>query len=124
MWIWEPLQTREALEAILKDLHEEDHFALILFDNNIITWKDSLTKATEENVSEAIAYIRKLRDNGCKGTTRGTNLYDKCFCPYSEYPNIYMLHFVKQESSESDDFNLYVKCLFFQKTANVDVADE
>ncbi|XP_038553895.1 LOW QUALITY PROTEIN: inter-alpha-trypsin inhibitor heavy chain H3-like [Micropterus salmoides] len=57
-------QTREALEAILKDLHEEDHFALILFDNNIITWKDSLTKATEENVSEAIAYIRKLRDNG------------------------------------------------------------
>ncbi|KAM6947541.1 inter-alpha-trypsin inhibitor heavy chain H3-like isoform 1-T1 [Lycodopsis pacificus] len=57
-------QTRDALAAILKDLHEEDHFALILFDNEITTWKDSLTKATKGNVTEAIAYIRKLRDNG------------------------------------------------------------
>uniref|UniRef100_A0A8C4HTL8 Inter-alpha-trypsin inhibitor heavy chain H3 n=1 Tax=Dicentrarchus labrax TaxID=13489 RepID=A0A8C4HTL8_DICLA len=57
-------QTRDALEAILKDLHEEDHFALILFDSSIFTWKDSLTKATEENVSEAIAYVRELRDRG------------------------------------------------------------
>ncbi|KAM9362203.1 LOW QUALITY PROTEIN: inter-alpha-trypsin inhibitor heavy chain H3-like [Symphorus nematophorus] len=57
-------QTRDALEAILKDLHAEDHFALILFDDTIVTWKDSLTKATQENLSDAIAYIRKLRDNG------------------------------------------------------------
>ncbi|KAM6947846.1 inter-alpha-trypsin inhibitor heavy chain H3-like [Lycodopsis pacificus] len=57
-------QTRDALAAILKDLHEEDHFALILFDHEITTWKDSLTKATKGNVTEAIAYIRKLRDNG------------------------------------------------------------
>ncbi|XP_027135463.1 inter-alpha-trypsin inhibitor heavy chain H3 isoform X2 [Larimichthys crocea] len=57
-------QTREALEAILKDLHEEDHFALILFDSSIVTWMDSLTKATEKNVSKAIAYVRKLRDRG------------------------------------------------------------
>ncbi|KAG8007448.1 Inter-alpha-trypsin inhibitor heavy chain H3 [Nibea albiflora] len=57
-------QTREALEAILKDLYEEDHFALILFDSSIVTWKNSLTKATEENVSKAIAYVRKLSDRG------------------------------------------------------------
>ncbi|XP_076607591.1 inter-alpha-trypsin inhibitor heavy chain H3-like [Chaetodon auriga] len=57
-------QTREALEAILRDLHKEDHFALILFDSDIATWRDSLTKATEENVSKAIAYIRKLTDRG------------------------------------------------------------
>ncbi|XP_068576728.1 inter-alpha-trypsin inhibitor heavy chain H3a isoform X2 [Cebidichthys violaceus] len=57
-------QTRDALVAILKDLHEEDHFALILFDNKIATWRNSLTKATKENVEKAIAYIRKLRDNG------------------------------------------------------------
>uniref|UniRef100_A0A8P4G878 Inter-alpha-trypsin inhibitor heavy chain H3 n=1 Tax=Dicentrarchus labrax TaxID=13489 RepID=A0A8P4G878_DICLA len=57
-------QTRDALEAILKDLHEEDHFAFILFDSSIVTWKDSLTKATEENVSKAIAYVRELRDRG------------------------------------------------------------
>lgn len=52
------------MTAILKDLHEEDHFALILFDSYVVTWKDSLTKATEENVSKAIAYIRKLKDKG------------------------------------------------------------
>ncbi|XP_075951955.1 inter-alpha-trypsin inhibitor heavy chain H3-like [Anarhichas minor] len=57
-------QTRDALVAILKDLHEEDHFALVLFDDEITTWKDSLTKATKGNVEKAIAYIRKLRDNG------------------------------------------------------------
>ncbi|XP_074541323.1 inter-alpha-trypsin inhibitor heavy chain H3-like isoform X2 [Halichoeres trimaculatus] len=57
-------QTRDALAAILKDLHEEDHFALILFDDKIITWKNSLTKASKENLSQAIKYIRKLRDNG------------------------------------------------------------
>lgn len=58
------LQTRDALEAILKDLHAEDHFALIVFDSVILTWKNSLTKATTENVSEAIDYVRKIRDNG------------------------------------------------------------
>ncbi|XP_019942173.2 inter-alpha-trypsin inhibitor heavy chain H3-like isoform X1 [Paralichthys olivaceus] len=57
-------QTRDALVAILEDLHVEDHFALIVFDNTIITWKDSLTKATKENVAKAIAYVRKIRDNG------------------------------------------------------------
>ncbi|XP_034540335.1 inter-alpha-trypsin inhibitor heavy chain H3-like isoform X2 [Notolabrus celidotus] len=53
-------QTRDALVAILKDLYEEDHFALVLFDDEITTWRDSLTKASKENVSKAIAYIRKL----------------------------------------------------------------
>ncbi|KAF3689546.1 Inter-alpha-trypsin inhibitor heavy chain H3 [Channa argus] len=57
-------QTRDALGAILKELHEEDHFALIMFDEIIITWKDSLTKATKENVNEAIAYVQELRQQG------------------------------------------------------------
>ncbi|XP_034389550.1 inter-alpha-trypsin inhibitor heavy chain H3-like [Cyclopterus lumpus] len=57
-------QTRDALVAILNDLHEEDHFALILFDDKITTWKESLTKATHRYVTEAIAYIRKLKDKG------------------------------------------------------------
>uniref|UniRef100_A0A8D3D9S8 Inter-alpha-trypsin inhibitor heavy chain H3 n=1 Tax=Scophthalmus maximus TaxID=52904 RepID=A0A8D3D9S8_SCOMX len=57
-------QTRDALVAILSELHVEDHFALLLFDSDIITWKDSLTKATRENVTKAIAYARKIKDNG------------------------------------------------------------
>ncbi|XP_054639697.1 inter-alpha-trypsin inhibitor heavy chain H3-like [Dunckerocampus dactyliophorus] len=57
-------QTREALAAILKDLHEDDHFALIQFDSDIITWKDSVVKATKGNVTDAIAYVQKLKDRG------------------------------------------------------------
>ncbi|CAK6958437.1 inter-alpha-trypsin inhibitor heavy chain H3-like isoform X1 [Scomber scombrus] len=57
-------QTREALVAILKDLHEQDHFALILFDDKIVTWKESLTKAIKKNVADAIAYVNELRTKG------------------------------------------------------------
>lgn len=64
MWIWELLQTRGALKAILEDLHQDDHFALILFDSNVVTWRNSLTKATKENVTQAIAYVKKLKDKG------------------------------------------------------------
>lgn len=64
MWMCEPLQTREAMAAILKDLHEQDHFALIPFNDRIVTWKDSLTKAIKENVSEAVAYVKELKNAG------------------------------------------------------------
>ncbi|XP_071351221.1 inter-alpha-trypsin inhibitor heavy chain H3-like [Trachinotus anak] len=57
-------QTREALLAILKDIHEEDYFALIQFDHVITTWRDSLSKATKGNVDEAMDYVRGIRDNG------------------------------------------------------------
>ncbi len=50
--------------AILQDLHEEDYFGLIQFDHVILQWKTSLTKATKENVAEAAAYVRNIRDNG------------------------------------------------------------
>uniref|UniRef100_A0A672I117 Inter-alpha-trypsin inhibitor heavy chain H3 n=1 Tax=Salarias fasciatus TaxID=181472 RepID=A0A672I117_SALFA len=57
-------QTREAMIAILNDLHEEDHFAIILFDDKITTWKKFLTKAKKKNVNEAIGYVKKIREDG------------------------------------------------------------
>ncbi|KAM8914189.1 inter-alpha-trypsin inhibitor heavy chain H3a [Spinachia spinachia] len=57
-------QTREALLAILKDLDEEDHFALVQFDDRTEPWRESLTKATKENVAEGMAYVRKIAANG------------------------------------------------------------
>ncbi|XP_062252840.1 inter-alpha-trypsin inhibitor heavy chain H3-like isoform X1 [Platichthys flesus] len=63
-------QTRQAMLEILKDLHEEDHFALIPFDNDITPWRPSLSKATKENVDEARSYVRHIHDNG------GTNIND------------------------------------------------
>ncbi|XP_070708549.1 inter-alpha-trypsin inhibitor heavy chain H3-like [Pempheris klunzingeri] len=57
-------QTREAMLAILKDIHVEDHFGLIQFDDRIEPWKKSLTKATQENVAEAMAYVRRIQQRG------------------------------------------------------------
>lgn len=33
--------------AILQDLHEEDHFGILLFEHKISYWKDYLTKQRE-----------------------------------------------------------------------------
>ncbi|XP_076845341.1 inter-alpha-trypsin inhibitor heavy chain H3-like isoform X2 [Brachyhypopomus gauderio] len=57
-------QTHEALLAILSDLHEEDHFGLVIFDDDINAWQPSLTKATEENVEKAKQYVREVTPRG------------------------------------------------------------
>lgn len=60
------LQTREALQLILKDLHEEDHFALVLFDSQVSKWRKTLTKATKENILQVTNFVKKIKDGGCK----------------------------------------------------------
>ncbi|KAM9410095.1 inter-alpha-trypsin inhibitor heavy chain H3-like [Pholidichthys leucotaenia] len=57
-------QTRDAMVAILNDLHEEDHFGIILFDDDIQPWRNYLTKATKKNVSQAISYAKGINDDG------------------------------------------------------------
>ncbi|XP_078104029.1 inter-alpha-trypsin inhibitor heavy chain H3a isoform X2 [Sander vitreus] len=57
-------QTREALLAILEDLSEEDHFALIQFDDSIDSWRTSFTKATKENVAAGMDFVRMIKDRG------------------------------------------------------------
>lgn len=52
--------------AILQDLHEEDHFGILVFERKISYWKDYLTKATKRNVSDAIDYVKKIQDSGSK----------------------------------------------------------
>ncbi|XP_072238791.1 inter-alpha-trypsin inhibitor heavy chain H3-like [Leuresthes tenuis] len=54
------IQTREALETILNELSEDDYFALIQFDSAIEPWRESLSKATKENVSEAMVFVKKI----------------------------------------------------------------
>ncbi|CAJ1051411.1 inter-alpha-trypsin inhibitor heavy chain H3-like [Xyrichtys novacula] len=59
-------QTREAMQAILKELHEDDHFAVIRFDSRVETWRETLTKATAENVASAQEYVK---DTDSRGST-------------------------------------------------------
>uniref|UniRef100_A0A8C5APE9 Inter-alpha-trypsin inhibitor heavy chain H3 n=1 Tax=Gadus morhua TaxID=8049 RepID=A0A8C5APE9_GADMO len=58
------IQTRVAMESILSDVHPDDYFGIILFDRSIEPWKQSLTKATEENVDEAIKFVRQIYPRG------------------------------------------------------------
>lgn len=51
---------------ILKDLHEDDHFALIQFDHIVLMWKASLTQATKENVILGMDYVQTIQSSGCK----------------------------------------------------------
>lgn len=50
--------------AILNDLAEDDYFGIVLFDSSISTWKESLTKATKENVSKAQQFIQGITVSG------------------------------------------------------------
>jgi len=50
------------LQAILADIHPEDYFGIITFDSDIETWKESLAKATKENVALAIQYVKRISD--------------------------------------------------------------
>ncbi|XP_061900909.1 inter-alpha-trypsin inhibitor heavy chain H3-like [Entelurus aequoreus] len=63
-------QTREAMLEILEDLKEDDCFAIIVFDDQINPWKETLIKATKENVDSARSYVQRINDNG------GTNIND------------------------------------------------
>uniref|UniRef100_A0A4W6FCP5 Inter-alpha-trypsin inhibitor heavy chain H3 n=1 Tax=Lates calcarifer TaxID=8187 RepID=A0A4W6FCP5_LATCA len=70
-------QTREALLEILKDLHEEDFFALIEFDHMVSPWRQSLSKATKDNVAEAMKHVHKLRDMGATNINDAKRLPDR-----------------------------------------------
>ncbi|XP_073500561.1 inter-alpha-trypsin inhibitor heavy chain H3-like [Phyllobates terribilis] len=57
-------QTKEALLRILNDTSEQDHFNFILFDHTIILWKESLLKATPENLKEARKFVKSITTSG------------------------------------------------------------
>ncbi|XP_007563410.1 inter-alpha-trypsin inhibitor heavy chain H3-like [Poecilia formosa] len=57
-------QTRDAMVSILKDLHEDDHFGIIQFDDRISNWKEHLTRATEENISAASHFVKSIKARG------------------------------------------------------------
>ncbi|XP_057217642.1 inter-alpha-trypsin inhibitor heavy chain H3-like isoform X2 [Triplophysa rosa] len=57
-------QTRLALLKILSDLTENDHFGLITFDSQIDLWKRELLKATQANLEDAKAFVKKITDRG------------------------------------------------------------
>ncbi|XP_075039208.1 inter-alpha-trypsin inhibitor heavy chain H3-like [Mixophyes fleayi] len=57
-------QTKESLLTILNDTAEYDYINFILFDHAIKVWKDSLVKATPENLEEAKRFINSIDSGG------------------------------------------------------------
>ncbi|XP_048172107.1 inter-alpha-trypsin inhibitor heavy chain H3-like isoform X3 [Corvus hawaiiensis] len=57
-------QTKEALLKILDDIKEDDFFNFILFDSEISTWKETLIKATPENLDEARKFVQRISVQG------------------------------------------------------------
>ncbi|NWS80008.1 ITIH3 inhibitor, partial [Toxostoma redivivum] len=57
-------QTKEAMLKILDDIKEDDFFNLILFDSEISIWKETLIKATPENLDEARKFVRHISAQG------------------------------------------------------------
>lgn len=57
-------QTKDALLRILEDMSEEDYLNFILFSGHVTTWKDSLVRATPENIQEARAFVKSIKDQG------------------------------------------------------------
>ncbi|XP_028853572.1 inter-alpha-trypsin inhibitor heavy chain H3-like isoform X2 [Denticeps clupeoides] len=54
-------QTRDALLTILTDLHEDDHFGLVLFDDRIEPWRPTLSRASEGNVTAAKDFVKTIK---------------------------------------------------------------
>ncbi|XP_041446959.1 inter-alpha-trypsin inhibitor heavy chain H3 isoform X2 [Xenopus laevis] len=57
-------QTKEALLKILGDMKEHDHFNFILFDSRVDVWKESLVKATPDNLKQAKEFVSRIKDDG------------------------------------------------------------
>nr|XP_009510918.1 PREDICTED: inter-alpha-trypsin inhibitor heavy chain H3 [Phalacrocorax carbo] len=71
-------QTREALLKILDDIKEDDFFNFILFGSEVHTWKETLIKATPENLDEARKFVQGIDTEGLTnlygGIMRGINM--------------------------------------------------
>ncbi|XP_062441900.1 inter-alpha-trypsin inhibitor heavy chain H3-like [Rhea pennata] len=57
-------QTREALLKILDDIKDDDFFNFILFGSEVHTWRETLIKATPENLDEARKFVRGIDTEG------------------------------------------------------------
>ncbi|NXP51898.1 ITIH3 inhibitor, partial [Heliornis fulica] len=71
-------QTREALLKILDDIKEDDFFNFILFGSEVHIWKETLIKATPENLDEARKFVRGIDTKGATnlhgGIMRGIDM--------------------------------------------------
>uniref|UniRef100_A0A8C6V1B0 Inter-alpha-trypsin inhibitor heavy chain H3 n=1 Tax=Neogobius melanostomus TaxID=47308 RepID=A0A8C6V1B0_9GOBI len=64
-------QTREAMVAIIQDLHEEDHFGIVTFDDYVRVWKPTLQQATNQTIKDAMEFAKKITNRGMTDINAG-----------------------------------------------------
>ncbi|KAK3579439.1 hypothetical protein CHS0354_028238 [Potamilus streckersoni] len=52
-------QVKQAMLAILPQLQEEDYFNIIIFDHDVIAWRDASVMASKDNIELALDFSRK-----------------------------------------------------------------
>ncbi len=52
--------------TILSELHEDDYFGLVTFDDTIESWRPFLSKATPQNVTEAKEFVKTIEARDSK----------------------------------------------------------
>uniref|UniRef100_A0A6I8S5E6 Inter-alpha-trypsin inhibitor heavy chain family member 4 n=1 Tax=Xenopus tropicalis TaxID=8364 RepID=A0A6I8S5E6_XENTR len=57
-------QTYEAFLKILADLPEEDHFGILIFDDKVDKWQNTLVKAVPDNIIKAKQFVSKISARG------------------------------------------------------------
>ncbi|XP_060109166.1 inter-alpha-trypsin inhibitor heavy chain H6 [Heteronotia binoei] len=58
-------QTKKAMQVILSDLHQDDHFNIITFSDTVNVWKlGQSLPATSQNIRKAKDYISKMEADG------------------------------------------------------------
>ncbi|MBN3285616.1 ITIH3 inhibitor, partial [Polyodon spathula] len=57
-------QTKEAMLAILNDIHSDDKFNIISFDSGVTKWKPSIIETTAVNMEAAKQYVKSLYARG------------------------------------------------------------
>jgi len=62
---WEKLErSYAAMETVLRSLHPEDHFNLLLFNNKVAAFQPDLVPAGRENIQKALDFVRASRLRG------------------------------------------------------------
>ncbi len=81
---WEKLErSYAAMETVLRSLHPEDHFNLLLFNNKVAAFQPALVPADRDNIQKALDFVRASRLRG------GTDLQQALGAGLAQFTNVH-----------------------------------
>ena len=59
-------QQRDAIDTILKNMHEGDRFNIMEFSTRAKLWRTTILSVNQDNIKQARSYAKGMKANGCK----------------------------------------------------------